>query len=141
MSRVDGEERIRNVVSDLMFIGKYGKYRDPDAVVTVKVNAQLTGYELMDGFGEIKVDLELLYSIERDGTLLVLALAGGDKAGTLEIDLEKMLSQQIGYHLAGNPLRFQRRKDRRTIEVTYNNFERSVKRALKLARKQLTAQK
>ncbi len=31
--QLDGEETIRNVVSDLMFIGKYGQYREPDAVV------------------------------------------------------------------------------------------------------------
>ncbi len=31
--QLDGDERIRNVVSDLMFMGKHGQYREPDAVV------------------------------------------------------------------------------------------------------------
>ncbi|KKK67514.1 hypothetical protein LCGC14_2953280 [marine sediment metagenome] len=39
--QLDGEETIRNVVSDLMFIGKHGRYREPDTVVVPgKLDAQ-----------------------------------------------------------------------------------------------------
>ncbi len=39
--KLDGEETIRNVVSDLMFIGKYGQHREPNAVVVPgKLDAQ-----------------------------------------------------------------------------------------------------
>jgi len=91
----------------------------------------------MDNGGEVKLDVETWAGLNKKGIIEVGAGIYGEEVARHRIDLGQLLKAQVGYHLCYKPLRFRTKKDRREVEVLFNDFERAAKRALRVGRKEL----
>jgi hypothetical protein len=91
---------------------------------------------------KFELDIELYGGVKRNGDLVAIVEIGNpDNVFEQEIDIWSVLAAVPGYNVAGSPVGYPTKKDRRDAEVTINNFERAAKAAVKAARKELASYK